>query len=131
MFCKLSLQADTTQLHHYIATNNAFGKGPLNYIWSWGDGTYDYTAYPSHIYADSGFYDICLTITDSTGCASTYCDSSFHAMRTTNTMVYISVINPLILGMKEPTSKPVLSVFPNPSSGILLSHQTKQSRRSA
>ncbi len=115
-----SIVADTTQLHHYIVQNNAFGKGSIKYVWSWGDGSHDSIPYPSHTYADSGFYDICLSITDSTGCQSTFCDSSFHALRTTNTIVYVNVINPLLTGTKETdVQTPQVDIYPNPATDKL------------
>ena len=111
-----SLSADTMQLHHYIAVNNSSGIQPINYDCSWGDGTHDTIPYPSHTYADSGLYTICLSVTDSTGCSSTFCDSSYHIMRTTNYMVYINVVPPLILG-NEGISELIkeINLYPNPA----------------
>ena len=62
-----SMVADSITPHHYYIINNAAGIPPLTYLWSWGDGTYDSTAFPSHTYSSAGYYIICLTITDSTG----------------------------------------------------------------
>jgi len=118
-----SIFPDTTQLHHYLVTDNSFGKQPIKYVWSWGDGTTDTIPYPSHTYADSGFYDICLSITDSAGCQSTFCDSSFHAMRTTNTMVYINVVNPLLTSTQTVNSKTSdITIYPNPATNQLTIH---------
>jgi PKD repeat protein len=111
-----SLLPDTTQLHHYIAVNNSTGLPPLSYDWSWGDGTHDSIPYPSHTYADSGVYTICLSVTDSTGCTNTFCDSSYHIMRTTNYMVYIDVMNPLLTGNKEVNLQTAqVTLYPNPA----------------
>ncbi len=124
-FCNanFSIAADSTWLHHYIVTDNSYGKHSLSYIWSWGDGTQDTIPYPSHTYADSGFYNICLSITDSTGCQSTFCDSSFHAMRTTNTMVYVNVVNPLLTGTKEVSWQTLeVVLYPNPATNQLTIH---------
>ncbi len=113
-----SLYPDTTQLHHYIAVNNATGIPPLSYHWDWGDGSFgDTAAYPSHIYADSGFYDICLTIVDLSTCTSTYCDTSYHILKTANYPVYINVIPPLPTGNIEITlPKRKIEIYPNPTS---------------
>src|SRR6185295_16949964 len=35
------LAPDTLIPHHYWAINQASGSGSLDYLWSWGDGTYD------------------------------------------------------------------------------------------
>ncbi|HEY0030846.1 MAG TPA: PKD domain-containing protein [Bacteroidia bacterium] len=47
----------------------------LNYIWSFGDGTYDSTLAPNHTYP-TGTYYVCLTVYDDDSlCTSTVCDS--------------------------------------------------------
>ncbi len=122
-----SISADTALLHHYIITNDAFGVPPLKYDWSWGDGSHDTIPYPSHTYADSGFYNICLSITDSTGCQSTFCDSSFHVMRTTmrttNYMVYIDVVPPTVTGISTINSQTSqIAIYPNPATNQLTIH---------
>jgi PKD repeat protein len=40
-----------------------------------GDGTADSIPYPSHTYANAGYYTICLYIQDSTGCTDSICHS--------------------------------------------------------
>ncbi len=105
------IAADPNQLHHYIAINNSI-VGPNDwYQWSWGDGHFDFDPYPSHTYADTGFYDICLTATNPDGCGSTYCDETFHALRTSNTMVYVNVVP---VGTLEQEQAQQLSIYPNP-----------------
>jgi PKD repeat protein len=48
------------------------------YIWSFGDGNYAYAQNTQHLYANSGYYNVCLTIFDSlTACQSSSCDSIF------------------------------------------------------
>ncbi len=45
-----------------------------SYLWSFGDSTFSKDKTPSHTYAASGVYTVCLTTYDSTGkCSSTYC----------------------------------------------------------
>ncbi len=107
------LYPDSVNLHHYFAINGSSGNGPLTYLWSWGDGNTDNIAFPTHTYANTGLYNICLTITDSTGCSSTFCDSSFNVMRTTNTMAYINVIGST--GIIDPNQSPFISIYPNPT----------------
>jgi len=51
-------------------------SSPVNYSWSFGDGSGSGLQNPSHTYNSSGTYAVCLTIFDSLGnCQSTYCDS--------------------------------------------------------
>src|SRR5690606_15540869 len=53
-----------------LVTNLATGNN-LQYLWDFGDGNTSTQAYPSHIYASIGVYNLCLTVTDSiTGCSS-------------------------------------------------------------
>ncbi len=119
-----TLHADTSQAHHYIGYNNSTGNGPLHYWWSWGDNTYDTAQFPSHVYADSGYYTICLTIADSTGCSSTYCDDSIFLQRTKNSMVTVNIIG-TTLGINNPSSQPfTVKVYPNPTNSILNIHQS-------
>jgi PKD repeat protein len=114
-----TMYPDTTQAHTYIAVNYSTGPPPLSYIWSWGDGNYSYTEYPTHTYANAGAYTICLTISDSLyGCSNTYCVSD-SIMRTTNSMIYLSVIAPSASGIKPVETINNLSVYPNPVSNIL------------
>jgi PKD repeat protein len=37
---------------------------PLSYAWDFGDGSVGAGSNPSHIYADNGTYNVCLTVTD-------------------------------------------------------------------
>ena len=119
-----NLFADTTQLHHYIITDSVSGIPPLQYLWNWGDGNTDTIIYPSHTYLDSGIYTICLSITDSGGCSNTYCDSSYHIMRTTNQMVYVNVVSNVLTSTKTIIDKNVISVYPNPANSTITIHQS-------
>jgi photosystem II stability/assembly factor-like uncharacterized protein len=104
---------DTMTPHHYYAINNAQGVSPLSYSWYWGDGTYDTIAYPSHIYDTAGYYNICLIITDSVGCSSTFCDSSY-LQKSPNTIINVDVIPSGSIGINELSNSLDVSVFPNP-----------------
>src|ERR1035437_2695515 len=121
------LYADTTQAHHYFINNNAFGVQPLHYLWNWGDGNTDTIPYPSHTYLDSGVYTICLTITDSTGCQSIFCDSSYHIMRTSDYMVTINVISNIMTDIKHIVANNTISVYPNPASSTITIQQSTPS----
>jgi len=104
---------DSITPHLYYAVNMAYGTPPLTYVWSWGDGTSSTGAFPSHTYANAGFYTICLTITDSTGCTSTFCDSSY-IQKSTNTMVTINVVAPTT-SISELNPDNSFKVYPNPA----------------
>lgn len=53
----------------------AFTNGGMNfvsYLWDFGDGTTSTAENPTHVYPDSGSFQITLTVTDSLGCVITY-----------------------------------------------------------
>ena len=113
---QFTLYPDSIIQHTYWAVNLASGMGPLNYLWSWGDSTYDSIPYPSHTYANQGFYNICLTVTDS-NCTSTFCNN-FNLMRSTNTMVYVNVIpQNFTTGGASLKKDSWVSIYPNPNDG--------------
>ena len=111
-----NLYPDTAILHQYWAVNLASGVPPLTYLWSWGDGTTDTIALPSHTYSTAGYYNICLTITDSAGCTHTYCDSSYLS-KNIDAMVYVNVILPT--GITESSLNKSFLIYPNPASDYL------------
>ncbi len=102
-------------LHHYNAVNMASGVSPLTYDWDWGDSTaHDTSPFPNHTYATSGFYTICLTITDSAGCTNTYCNN-FYLQHSTNSMIYVNVIPFGSTGVNNIQMEEVISLSPNPA----------------
>jgi PKD repeat protein len=52
-------------------------NGVQSYAWDFGDNTSSTQANPTHIYANAGFYNVCLTITGITGCSATWCTNMF------------------------------------------------------
>ena len=68
---------DSTLSQTVSMINNASGTA-LAYYWDFGDGNTSQQAYPTHTYANTGVYYVCLTIVDATQnmtCTSVYCDS--------------------------------------------------------
>jgi hypothetical protein len=115
---QFTLTPDSLLLHHYTAVNFASGAMPLSYYWSWGDGSYSTTAFPSHTYSSAGYYDICLSITDAVGCTSIFCDST-GINKSNNTIASIDVVPPSITAIDELSNATLISVFPNPSNGLI------------
>jgi hypothetical protein len=100
----------------YDLTNMATGTPPLTFDWSWGDGSPNDTgAYPSHTYATSGNYTICLNITDSAGCTDSYCNT-FYLFAPSSTPVTINVIPPISSGVVTAKEEKSFTVYPNPTS---------------
>ncbi len=111
-----TLVADTTTPHNYFAINQSTGAGNLQYVWHWGDNSVaDSTANPTHIYAAPGFYNICVTVTDSSACSNTFCDSSTYISRSSNAMISVTVIN-ATTGIHQLKNKDAVSLSPNPTS---------------
>ncbi|MEI6822101.1 MAG: PKD domain-containing protein, partial [Bacteroidota bacterium] len=111
---QFAMVADTAVLHHYYVENNASGVPPLKYVWSWGDGSSDTVAYPNHTFSTSGYYAICLTITDSTGCTNTYCDSTL-LQKSSDYVISVSVIPHGTLGINTNELSNQIKVYPNPT----------------
>ncbi len=53
------------------------GAGPYTYSWDFGDGNTSTAVSPTHTYAQSGTYTVCVTVTDANGCISTDCQPVF------------------------------------------------------
>ncbi len=116
-----------TQLSPYqlVAVNLSSGFN-LNYLWDFGDGTTSTTPYPFHQYTSNGNYQICLTVSDGTGCTDTYCDTL--VVDSLGNIVYrgltagfnLSVLSPsqLTSGIDEQTNI-IGNLFPNPVSEVL------------
>lgn len=84
--------------------NNSTGNG-LIYSWDFGDGNTSGQQNPFHTYQSVGTYLVCLTVTsqvDST-CQDTYCDS----------------VTVLSVGQEELLLSNSLSLYPNPTNGVL------------
>ncbi|CAN5309778.1 hypothetical protein BH10BAC1_BH10BAC1_01610 [soil metagenome] len=62
---------------HYVY-NLSFGS-TLTYLWDFGDGTTSTSATPSHVYAGTGPYLLCLGVDNGAGCTDMFCDSLISA----------------------------------------------------
>jgi hypothetical protein len=108
---------DSTTPHHYYIANASTGfPSIISYFWSWGDGTYDTIAYPSHTYSAAGNYKICLTVSNGM-CTSTYCDSSYLS-KSPNSIISVTVI-PGTTGISVNELADRINVYPNPTTGNL------------
>ncbi|MFL5753747.1 MAG: PKD domain-containing protein [Bacteroidia bacterium] len=114
-----SMWQDSLNPGTWYAINNSTGNN-LIYLWNFGDGTTDTSAYPSHTYSVIGHYDVCLTVSSLTdSCTSTQCDtSSVHKYMANTGMLQFNVINPLGI-QNRLVETPDITLYPNPTSGIL------------
>ncbi|MEI6487640.1 MAG: PKD domain-containing protein [Bacteroidota bacterium] len=63
--------------NNFIITNLSYGSN-LSYLWDFGDGSSTSSlALPTHTYASTGPYQLCLTVDNGAGCNQTFCDSLF------------------------------------------------------
>ena len=73
--------------------NNSTGTG-ITSTWNFGDGTSGTsTGDTIHHYASSGSYSVCLTITSSTGCTASYCDSIVIGGSTGSCSAYFNAVD--------------------------------------
>lgn len=79
-----------------IVFTDASGNAPTDWTWTFGDGNTSTEQNPTHTYAESGDYEVCLTVSNSAG-ESTFCQT-------------ISIV---ITGTDEPFAG-LISAFPNP-----------------
>ncbi len=56
-------------------TNLSSGKGRVltGYLWDFGDGSTSIDVNPIHQYTSEGYFTVCLTVTDMSGCDSLFC----------------------------------------------------------
>jgi uncharacterized repeat protein (TIGR01451 family) len=88
--------------------------------WDFGDGNTSNDNFPTHIYANTGVYPLCLTLTNNTtGCTNTFChnmgiDANGNIFRQGFTL---NIYPPTFLSVDAAAEKFPLSVFPNPNDG--------------
>lgn len=88
-----------------INFNGMFYGDPSNFTWDFGDGNEESLALsPVHQYADSGYYDVCFTITDPiAGLEDTYCET-----------IYVKSS----AGIGENNLISEMKVYPNPAKNV-------------
>ncbi len=96
------------------------GAMPASYSWDFGDGYYSSDSLPDHSYDYPGAYDVCLTITDSNNCSSSYCDSIFYSYKMgggpMSHMHAVQVATPTTTtGIQDIKEQAVIAVYPNPA----------------
>jgi hypothetical protein len=119
MLADSALQSVWYLINQCMGTDS-FSADSLSYVWSWGDSLNSTStdAYPSFTYTSPGNYVICVTITDTTtGCTSTYCDSSTYISRSANQMIHINVVphNYFSTNLPVVPYNEAISIYPNPA----------------
>jgi hypothetical protein len=114
-----SIQPDPNTAHNWTVDNTSSSAHMLYYSWYWGDGSYSTGVSPSHTYSTPGYFNICLYVSDSTGCIDSYCDSSTYVFKT-DEIITVNVVDKTAIStfIEKPTEEKQFMVFPNPSNGI-------------
>jgi PKD repeat protein len=107
----------------------------LTYFWDFGDGNTSTDSFPTHTYANYGYYNVCLTVTSigsGFSCTSTYCDSvgisQALAGKTTSGFNLNVIRNIDEVGIEEQSSIKSVVLYPNPvQNELFLELNTKQS----
>lgn len=77
-FCTADFYASTGNPLQMIFVDNSSSSNTITgWAWDFGDGGSSSLANPTHTYSTAGVYNICLTISTSSGCSDTYCDSIY------------------------------------------------------
>lgn len=120
-YASFSIQQDALTPHAWIANNLSSSANLLSYTWYWGDGDSSIGISPSHTYSIAGYYNICLRVTDNSGCEDFYCDSSTYIFKTEE-VITVNVIDRTQTpsGVLETTHNHSVLIFPNPSNGIFM-----------
>lgn len=98
-FCAPSFNLLSNENGSYSFENTSAYNGLASYYWDFGDGTSSLETNPTHLFLESGEYNVCLTITTSFGCTNTEC------------------MNLNVVEVEE--NDRVWRVFPNPTSDFL------------
>lgn len=87
----------------------------LNYFWQFGDGSTSNQQYPSHQYANTGQYAICLTVSTDSSCTNVFCDSI--DVQTKTSGFTLNVISEAAMSIEEENNSiQIDNIYPNPTS---------------
>lgn len=87
-----TVQPSTTPHLWYL--NNQCTGTDLSYRWIWSqfDTIGSFGPTPSHTYDSAGYYNICVYVSDTSGCSVSYCDSNVYLYKDhAGQMVYVEV----------------------------------------
>ncbi len=103
---------------YYYGVNYSSGAA-ISYLWDFGDGDTSSAQYPTHVYAQPGQYNVCLTV-NSFLCTDTHCDSSFYVFKTEGgLMTRLIIQSPNTTGISETENEPAIKLYPNPATNEL------------
>jgi len=111
-----NLFQDSTSVNNYWAYNTSYG-GFISHYWDFGDGGSSTQQFPTYLYTTPGQYNICLTVDDTSGCQSTFCDTIDVVVKkmTGTTLHVLDPSAPTELGESEMSD---FEIYPNPNAGL-------------
>ncbi len=97
-----------TQGANVIYFSSVYQSPTSTFVWDFGDGSYGYGPYTTHIFNNLGVYDVCLTIYDQfQACSDTVCKR-----------VEIIENGMRILGIENSRNISIKNIYPNPAENI-------------
>lgn len=108
--------------------------GNMTFLWTFGDGTSSTEAFPTHVYDGTGPYELCLYITDASGCTDSYCETIYvdeeglyngltgEQDGGSRSVITLNVVSqqPLSVNQNEPLAS--LQLWPNPVRDMINLH---------
>ncbi|HLP50113.1 MAG TPA: T9SS type A sorting domain-containing protein [Chitinophagales bacterium] len=113
-----TLHPENTIPSYWYLLNQSTGNNALKFFWEWGDGTTDTGSTVIHEYTIPGYYNICLIVSDTTGCSDTYCDSSTYIFKT-DEVITVNVVNELPTTINDIKNILKIALYPNPATDKL------------
>jgi PKD repeat protein len=114
-FYTIHPDSSTTDPYDFLIFNQSSGLN-LDYLWHFGDGTTSTLSNPTHDYAGTGPYVICLTVSNDS-CKNTYCDT-LDLSDTVHHLLpgkfHVTVVNKTTGIKKNDMDKATLTNYPNP-----------------
>jgi len=110
-----SIAQDSLNPFNYLVYLYNYGSPATNYLWDFGDGTTSTAAYPTHTFPGTAAYNVCLTVSDASGCTDNYCDTinGGHG----SSAITMTVVPPMATGFTEIVNETAsLENYPNPFS---------------
>lgn len=109
---------DENYPNEVFLVNISFGVSSLSYTWDFGDGTNSTDSFPTHVYASNGLYNVCLAVSDGSGCFSTFCDTvgfADVANKTANGFTLNVIRNLNQVGVEDLATVNQIKLYPNPA----------------
>lgn len=104
---------DSVQSNVIYLLELSTGNG-LTFFWDFGDGNTSTIQYPTHTYANSGTYTICLVVSDTGSCVDSFCMT---LTLKTGAGYTVYVVDVLPTGIDNPESVSLnMKIYPNPAS---------------